>query len=932
MHPWMMDIQAGRDLLDAHGLHGGSSISAIVSVLASDDLFVKHEDVVLASLLSTSQAFTPSASAEGTTPLELWRCVRFPFLSNAALQFVQAAVRRSARKSPPAAAPSDHTGGHDVLLPLDVAPFVAQQLILRSTRQADQSVSRLRYGHYAFCDEDGAGEVAASTTPASAASGRPRKSYCFTVDVHGESNLGCGTGLFFIWVDPADATGCNDVALARRSNALSPVSDTGVSRHGIPSRYQQHIAEWGAAYGTQPTVFNGAQCLLAVTEASSHPEFRAVARRVLDTCLAASGESDSERENSGAGEGPQAHSSPPSLLEVYTSLARAGCWIQCVDIARLAIVWLAGGGSVYLDTDMGVGTHRLPPPLACARPGLGASAGTISSATFGTGTPLTPHRSTTPLLVLAQDADGLLQNNFIASVSPFHPFLTLLLQAIALSAVEEGHVVKATGPAMLTAVLYAFQETRAQPSPSMLLCPPRDANGNAAHISRGWSLGRASAAVARLLFRQQAREPAEPLPPVLVPAEGTDAVAEEARSKLPAPLPESSFQYLSLVPRVAALPSPGATHEEGSGWRPLESLHLRDTVHVCPPSTFYPRHWRDAHESAAGGPSASTLTASPSSDQLSADAAEALALRQLVLGERTEDMSRSSSGDGAPELPLVWMPDICSSPEEVASMSRALRAAMRGRHGAALASHRSRQAPQPPAPMPPSAGHAGSLYVGGNGGAGGGSAPLRIDIPGSGPGSGVLPPSASGGGGHSILFGIHGWDCTWGGSGSGAVAGGPGPGAAHGASGGYAGGMEAGYTDALDSPAARGYYGGLGGYASAMGDAAAGYGSAAGGSGGQPSSPGSLLSGSSSLLGTPPLGMVASLSSHGYGSALLPGFYLHHLALPGLPYGGAGSTASGGIGGGGGTLVTGDVFGVSRLALRVMGRMVAAGLRLAPTS
>jgi hypothetical protein len=951
-----MDAAAGRQLLRAAGVGAAAACgaSALEAALSSDALWVKHEDLVLAAVLALAADAAPAP-----LPPALWACVRFCHLSTGAL----ARVARA--------------------LPEGAAPLVAQQLVVRSARQSDAGLAAARFGHAALCADAAAAAAAAPRWRT------PRRSYAFSVDVHGESWLGRGAGPFFIWVDPADPTGCNDAA-------------------ALPSRYRRNVAAWGAAHGVQTAVFNGAQCLLAVTEASSHPEFSAA--------LGAE-----------AGAGGGGGDSGGGLLQLYLALARSGGWIHCVDIARLAILWLAGRGSVYLDTDMRLGTHRLPPgllPLAVAAPSRPPSAAAAAAADAAA--PCEPAAAApppaardvdvlcpTPLLVVAQDSDGLLQNNFMAVSTAFHPFLTLLLQAITLSAAREGHVVRATGPAMLTAVFFAFADTRVQPTPSMLLllCPDVGGGGAggsddgavpaapaAAAAAAGWSLLQSSAAVAALGAcarrrggapaaappahgQEGAEEQAAPaaLPPVvMVPAAGRDRVREGIVAALPPQLPEASFAYLAHVPRVVELlvgppPPPPWRHPADDGvadsprrhhhHRPLEALALRDVVHVCPPSTFYPRHWRDVAgggadsggtptAAAAAAVSAAPLVSRPSELALSADAAEALALRQLALEGEEERQTAAPGCDGvgsggdsdgsdaslddACDAPFaasaaqrqVWTPDIRCSPEEMALLARSLRHAHRARWAQQQQQRQRRQQQQQQQQQ------YGPYYYGGGAGS---SYYLSVvatssNVPG-GPGSGVhaAPPSAVGGsaaqqqplplGGSSgsmILFGVHAWDCTWGAYPEQLQT--------------QPGGGGGGYADALE--ALGGLGSSWGGYDSAL---SANAGSSGGGGGGGPSPLAHCVlppcgcgwgaacvcgggSGSSSPTGAVRWGAAAG----GYGGALASSPVA---ATSQQPL--AAAVAAGGAAASSSPLLAGDLFGVAKLAARVIRRMRAAGLVVA---
>jgi hypothetical protein len=910
-------------LAQALGLSAASSPAQLVATLGSDDLFVKDEDAVLSALLWLD--YQRGAAGSPPLPLDVWRCVRFAFLSPGALQAVQAAVR-----APPAAA-----GPPPLRLPPALAPHIAQQVILRSARQSLPGAARARFGHYAACDDGGGGAWGwggGPPTPATAAAARPRRSYCFTLDVHGVSNLGRGLGLFFVWVDPAAPLDANDVSVAAGSvhsddSAGAAGAGPGGAAHGssgaaalapahaIPLRYRKHIAQWGAAYGHQqaPVVLNGAQCLLAVAEASCHPEFAAAVATPAGATVST---------NVSAQQPPQSS----SLLEVYLALARGGGWIQCVDIARLAVAWLAGGGSVYLDTDMGVGTHALPRQLTQVHNEAAAAAAPVSwPPSFADDVPPpslpTAVAAPTPLLVLAQDADGLLQNNFVGALTPFHPFVTLLLRAVTLSALAEGHVVKATGPAMLTAVYYAFADAGVAATPSLLLAP-----------SAQLPLGQAAALVAAALSRQRSPQSvaAPTLPALTVPGPGADADYDAVRGALPPPLPEASFGYLADVPRVAALADAasagwaatagwppvgggGGSGVDGVGRRPLQSLRLGDTVHICPPSTFYPRHWREAADGGAGGSSDGTgaaatpfqsTAAAPAAaaEPLSADAAQALALRQLL------HLSVASGGDRdrpPPSSPSCWVPDVQAAPTDVAQLSEALRAARRRPAGSGGVGGR------PPALITTLAsGGAASASASAMPVPMASSTPFLVRVPGTTPGSagsvsvvslrGVYPHpgDASNSGTASpaaVRYGVHGWDCTWGNY----------PGGEAGAPAGYGGG----YGDALESPTAAGGRS-IGGYLAALvHSGGGGYGAAAamGGAYGSAAAAGS-----------------DSYHSGGYAGAAYFHASLQHQHATGTPTAPLSRPASS-LAVGASPLATADVFGVVPLARRVVQRMLHAG-------
>lgn len=593
---------------------------------------------------------------------------------------------------------------------------------------------------------------------------RPRYGYAFTLDVDGRSHLGEGAGLVFIWVDPSHPADANAVQLPAiavetpRSRAASsgsgqaggvstpklassgagsrrssvgeapapkaspvgvstaattsartdgrPLSSAGITvdtgstaattslqqpvlgaggarAHALPDKYVSNILRWGRAYGQQPLVLNGAQCLLAVQEAAVHPEFR---------------------------RGGATPFGALPLLDVYLHFLHRGCWIQCVDIARLAVLWLAGAGTAYIDTDMDVGPQRLPRALWSPSEWRADGSGRLPS---------------TPLLAAAQDVDGLIQNNFIAVTAPFHPFLTLLLQAITASAAEEGHVIHATGPALLTAVYHSFRNTAVAGSASLL-------HGSALHA--------APTAVSQHAFLvpetdNVARATIAALPePVAVQYEfaltisdwagaarlgGAHGAREPPPGDAPTPsrllcTPEPTTRRRSRVPTGLAFASPmasgsggssssrSATPEAPEGWRVLNELALRDIMCICPPYTFYPRHWTEPASLPTSLPAAVSLTPAGGTQKRE----ECMALR-----------------------PSFWQPDLsCPSQEQVAAL-----AAKAGRP------------PRPPA--------AGALMVPGKGKGSSGIMALMKR-------RGADPVTAQ------PRFGVHGWDCTWGSSSS----------------------------------------------------------------------------------------------------------------------------------------------------------------------
>lgn len=780
----------------------GLPTQQLVSQLSSDKLMVRDEDAVLEVVTGLSKLKSASSTDS------LWKCVRYAFLSTDAISRVAKALDDADESIP---SPSG------LRIPPAAIPFILKQLVLRSQRQADKTLNGA-FGCWAFLQGALAGNCsagsisgvhAAATTDASlaAAALRPRDSYAFTLDVHGNSNFGLGAGLSFIWVDPSEPLGCNDVsnvidevaqaddaaaakpadewlsvdnpsgqastitgsraltmgahvpssnstttsgALSFHDADASSVSDGGGGRrggagagrnaaaavdrdarsllstasesqrmaaeqlkkpHGIPRKYAEHIKQWGDHYACTPLVLNGAQCALAVREASCHPEFRmAVALSVprvstllgrgrgqpqadgadtahdssfatknnngngmVDECvqtspgpvrdsLAAPSASSArgsdaaridesapvEGGNSSAPATASAASTPNSLdqndasssvdhldesdddgeegpaimletlWDVYLFFATHGAWIQCVDIARLAVLWLAGGGTCYLDTDMEIGSHALPKqlvlPLALQLPAaIGAKAGVAAVICSATGEAVDSQQQSsnvtilerTPLLVVAQDADGILQNNFIAVNTPCHPFITLLLQAVTAAGVLEDHVVHATGPALFTALYHCFRRSRVTLAvPAVIHEAAGDSSDVAAHPNDVVAAADVGKDASDSPIQQQQQQQQVTL--VRVP----DAVHLNLRTALPsvsaadlelfASLPQAGIEKKSsdggdtTVASAAAAASSSSAVTPGGGPTlvPLSELTYGDIVHVCPPSAFYPKHWR----------------------------------------------------------------------------------------------------------------------------------------------------------------------------------------------------------------------------------------------------------------------------------------------------------------------------------------------------
>lgn len=544
-------------------------LEELSAFVASDRLCIDSEDVLLQGLLN-------SGYMDCLSP-KLWAAVRFTYLGELGCSLLLTDDNANQRQ-----------------LPSETLSLVTQQLLRRTQIQAS-SVSTTEFGfwaaHSAFSLRAGTGGTGdAQYVP------HPRPWYGFTLGSNGRRNDGRGCGIFFCWLDPQDPLGNNIIDLQslrsrprqRLVQATSASSDVGKlgpqqaatqiplsgvdgipdlvpsrpshASHALPDKYAGNIAAWAQAYGQEPVVFNGAQMAAAVQEVSCQPHFRLT----TPYHLPAHPGSRSSPVHKQHGVGTAATVPIASLWDLYQYFAVHDCWIYCVDIARLCILWLTGGGSAYVDTDMAAGSTLFPPQLTVPSGSSYADyclfkqeeeqakdiQARLKAAVEGTGKERErtgPAAATgervvqlpvTPLLVLPQDQDGLLQNNFIATNIARHPFLTLALQAILVSAPLEAHVVHATGPALLTALYHVFKHCNVY-----------------AHTSIGAA--------------------------TLVPA--VDKEYGQLRSSLPGASAAASA--------TTASGSIDSQSDSARAWRSLTELKYTDTVHVLPPSAFYPSHW-----------------------------------------------------------------------------------------------------------------------------------------------------------------------------------------------------------------------------------------------------------------------------------------------------------------------------------------------------
>jgi hypothetical protein len=707
-------------------------IPPTIAQLASDALRVQNEDAVFERVVGMSAAVTESER------VTLFKCVRYAFLSSAMLDVVASAIDRvggasDADDNENPAAQSPRVVAR-VRLPPPVVPFILRQLFVRSQRQSNPALLASPFGCWAFCvPPSGEGTPDEALTARqldeflAAAAMRPRHSYAFTLDVHGRSRAGCGAGLVFIWVDPSDPLGPNDVSpreeegkgqeekgwgkdaggamgrdmpssdssraapagddnnsvdaprrgqrsgvtasasastLANNSVSEQPAASTSPGRagassvedgmtvasapgagggrpssptprrrrpHGLPVKYATTIASWGAAYGQTPVVLNGAQCALAVREASTHPEFHAAASihvpRARDILLGGGKDSGQSPSRS-----PATSSLPPAtgldtLWDVYRHFAATGAWIQCVDVARLAVLWLAGGGTCYLDTDMQVGPHKLPRELVVPR----APAPAPAPASTPTSAP-----RPAPFLLLAEDADGVLQNNVLAVTAARHPFLTLLLQAVTAAGALEHHVVHATGPALFTALYYCFRNSLVRRGPE----------GEGTASSDGYVL-RVSSFHSRLHSQLPSR-----------PAGGGQRHGSGSgsghRHGLASPRDSKSEPPFAALPQAGEGPAEEDADESAPGRVLQRAATYGDIIHVVPPSAFYPTHWRDRDDDDGDeGKAAPLPPLQPSANAQSAPHGD-MALPQTAHQSAVTTTGETASSSASRGLPSSW--------------------------------------------------------------------------------------------------------------------------------------------------------------------------------------------------------------------------------------------------------------------------------------
>ena len=310
--------------------------------------------------------------------------------------------------------------------------------------------------------------------------------------------------IFFIWLSPE-----------------APLASAREVQHPLPPRYEANIDSWGAAYGCHPRVLDGIACLEAVQSVAAALKL-------------------------------------PALVRTYLDLAAAGRWVELVDIARVAVIWLGGhGGGVptpqrpllYVDTDTLAGEDALD-----------------------------LRASSEPLLVLPQDAEGHVQNCFIAVNCTRHPFCELLLRAVAAGSEAELHPVRATGPALLTALLIAVGPARLPGGGGVARAALPLVSGPLAVAATAVSAARQAASDAAAARGSGARS---------ITGGATLLQTLISPPPAPAPAPTAVFPFLASIPRLTAAVELAVSFGDSGGARTL-----RDSVHLLPPSALFPRHWR----------------------------------------------------------------------------------------------------------------------------------------------------------------------------------------------------------------------------------------------------------------------------------------------------------------------------------------------------
>lgn len=351
--------------------------------LASSELACETEDEVLVWIARSCLRSDPRA----------WRCVRLPWLSSGAISALRESLHsvlvrastHSSSSSSAAAAP--HSAGPILPIPLEVADGLSRTLDAAMHERAARReiafrrpVTHAQLGAAALSDAvdwERQGTDWTQWTPDAPA----RLSYAFTLDVDGTpwNRVTAAVGspslpVMFVWLSPEHPVACND----------SRVS-------ALPAAYARNVRDWSEATGQSAIVLNGLQCLSAVRQAATHPALR-------------------------------------GLDSSYRLLLRRRQWVRCVDMARVAALWLLGG--IYCDTDLGTGSEPLPRPL---RDGPGSPAMSAAAAAAAAASPSSSSSSVSSTrmsvgpLVVPKDREGILQNCFFATTSPGHPFLGALL-------------------------------------------------------------------------------------------------------------------------------------------------------------------------------------------------------------------------------------------------------------------------------------------------------------------------------------------------------------------------------------------------------------------------------------------------------------------------------------------------------------------------
>jgi hypothetical protein len=171
-----------------------------------EDLFYKSEDYYLRKYLEISKQ-------DG---LDLLTSVRFAFLSPSYAAAVRRAISLNCSNDENE---SDQVVEQIVNLSLSELSrkIISLQLDVRDARQRDKLLTSHPLGCWAFLHDKDYGlplDQLPSLTLLC-----PRRSYCFSLSVSGESHLGANAGIFFIWLDPKHPISNNKTIIESSSSS-----------------------------------------------------------------------------------------------------------------------------------------------------------------------------------------------------------------------------------------------------------------------------------------------------------------------------------------------------------------------------------------------------------------------------------------------------------------------------------------------------------------------------------------------------------------------------------------------------------------------------------------------------------------------------------------------------------------------------------------